>query len=136
MDAAILETIPESDKRWQMILDKTVFYPMGGGQPTDQGFLNTDNWTGKVYQVLQKGDKIIHYVETDHPPVVGTTIKGTIDWDRRYRHMRLHSAAHVTDFALFLLGYSPSPLMPLKGDSGKKPVIWYQGILERDFREN
>lgn len=135
MTANIVEVVQEGDKRWQVVLDQTVFYPMGGGQPTDQGKLFSDGWEGKVYQVLLKGDKIIHYVEGGQPPPVGSSLKGIIDWERRYLHMRLHSAAHVVDFALFLLGYSPSPLMPLKGDSGKKPTIWYQGTIEKDFRE-
>lgn len=135
VQTTILEATPEGNKRWQVILDKTVFYPMGGGQPTDQGVLFGDTWKGKVYQVLQKGDKIIHYVEAEESPPVGKFVKGVIDWDRRYLHMRLHSAAHVIDFALYLLGYSPSPLMPFKGDHGKKPTIWYQGTIEKDFRE-
>ena len=135
MDAKILEAAKESEKRWQLVLDQTVFYPMGGGQPTDQGTLSSANWKGKVYQVLQKGDKIIHYVETEEPPQIGATVKGTLDWDRRYLHMRLHSAGHVVDFALYLLGYSPSPLMPFKGDHGKKPLIYYQGTIEQDFKD-
>lgn len=135
MKANILETAPEGEKRWQVILDQTVFYPMGGGQPTDQGILFTDHWKGKVYQVLQKADKMIHYVEAESVPPIGTTVKGMIDWDRRYLHMRLHSAGHVVDFSLFLLGYSPRHLMPVKGDHGKKPVIWYQGTIEKDFKE-
>jgi len=135
MDAHILEINREGAKKWQIILDQTIFYPMGGGQPTDQGFLSTPEWKGKVYQVLHKGDKIIHYVETEQPPSVGTSIHGVIDWERRYLNMRLHSAAHVIDFALYLLGYSPQPLFPIKGDSGKTPYIVYQGIIEEDFRE-
>lgn len=47
---------------------------------------------------------------------MGTVLKETLDWDRRYLNMRLHSAGHVVDFALYLLGYSPAPLMSLKGD--------------------
>jgi Ser-tRNA(Ala) deacylase AlaX len=135
MDARILEISKESETRWQIVLDRTVFYPMGGGQPTDQGVLRGENWEGKVYQVLLKGDKTIHYIEGGEPPPVGSSIRGLLNWERRYLHMRLHSAAHVVDFALFLLGYSPSPLLPLKGDSGKKPTIWYQGSVDIDFRE-
>ncbi len=62
-------------------------------------------------------------------------VKGTLDWNRRYLNMRLHSAGHVVDFALYLLGYSPTPLLPLKGDHEKKPVITYQGTIEKDFRQ-
>lgn len=131
----ILEVIKENDKRWQIVLDQTIFYPRGGGQSTDQGMLFTDSWKGKVAQALLKEDKIIHYVESDEPPAVGTVVNQTLDWDRRYLNMKLHSAGHVVDFALYLLGYSPGTLMPLKGDHGKKPVICYQGVIEKDIRE-
>jgi Ser-tRNA(Ala) deacylase AlaX len=136
MEATIVEVTKETDNRWLIVLDKTIFYPRGGGQSTDQGVLFTDNWKAKVSQALQKEDRIVHYVEGDQPPSIGTVVRGTLDWDRRYLHMRLHSAGHVVDFALYLLGLSPSPLMPLKGDHGKKPVICYQGIIEKDFRED
>src|ERR1700722_6910982 len=136
MEAMIVEATKESDKRWLIVLDKTIFYPRGGGQSTDQGSLFTENWKGKVSQTLQKEDKIVHQVDCDQPPPVGTLVKSALDLDRRYLHMRLHSAGHVVDFALYLLGYSPNPLMPFKGDHGKKPVIYYQGIMEKDFREN
>lgn len=137
MDAIITEIAKEGDQqqRWMIVLDKTIFYPRGGGQATDQGLLFTDSWKGKVYQVLLKDGKTIHYVEGDQPPPVGTSLKGALDWNRRYLNMRLHSAGHVVDFALYLLGYSPSPLMPFKGDHEKKPVIYYQGTVEEDFRE-
>lgn len=135
MDTHFIAWTQEAENRWQVILASTVFYPMGGGQPTDQGKLEAGSWTGKVYQVLHKGDKIIHYVEGEEPPAPGTAVKGTLDWTRRYLHMRLHSAAHVIDFALYLLGYSPVPLLPLKSDSGKKPTIWYQGFIEKDFKD-
>ncbi len=136
MEATIVEATKESDKRWLIVLDKTIFYPRGGGQSTDQGLLFTENWKGKVSQALQKEDKIIHQVDCDLPLPIGSLVKGTLDWDRRYLHMRLHSAGHVVDFALYLLDYSPNPLMPFKGDHGKKPVIYYQGIVEKDFRED
>lgn len=130
-EATILEVNRESDTKWQIILDQTIFYPRGGGQSTDQGTIST----GKVYQALMKEDKIIHYVESAIPPVPGTKVKLQIDWNRRYLHMRLHSAGHVVDFALYLLGYCPKPLMPVKGDHSKKAVIYYQGVLDHDIRE-
>lgn len=121
--------------RWLIVLDKTIFYPRGGGQSTDQGILSTTSWKGKVGEALLKEDQVIHYVEGEEPPPVGTTLKATLNWDRRYLHMRLHSAGHLIDFALYLLGLSPTLLVPFKGEHGKKPVIYYQGTLEKDFRE-
>jgi Ser-tRNA(Ala) deacylase AlaX len=49
MEATIVEVSKESENRWQLVLDKTIFYPRGGGQSTDQGFLFTKDWKGKVY---------------------------------------------------------------------------------------
>lgn len=136
MEATIVEVSKETSNRWLVVLDKTIFYPRGGGQSTDQGFLFTEAWKGKVSQALQKENRIIHFSEGSEPPPKGSTVKGILDWDRRYLHMRLHSAGHVVDFALYLIGLSPTPLLPFKGEHGKKPVIYYQGIIEKDFRED
>jgi Ser-tRNA(Ala) deacylase AlaX len=137
VESTVVEVGRETDggQRWLLILDKTIFYPRGGGQATDQGTLSTEHWQGKVSQVLQKEGKIVHYVEGSEPPAVGTLVKGDLDWNRRYLNMRLHSAGHIVDFALYLIGYSPSPLMPFKGEHEKKPVIHYQGTVDTDFRE-
>lgn len=135
MTALILEVYPETQGKWKVVLSETVFYPMGGGQPTDQGTLSCENWHAKVYQVLAKGDTIFHYIEAESAPVIGLEVRGKLDWARRYHNMRLHSAGHVIDFAIYLLGYSPKSLTPLKADHGKKPTIWYQGTIEGDFRE-
>lgn len=134
MEADILDVQAEGPQQWRVILSETVFYPRGGGQSADQGLLKNENWRGEVYQVLMKEGEIIHYVKGEEPPLQAK-IKGEIKWDRRYQHMRSHSAGHVIDFALYQLGYSPDNLRPLKADHGKKPYIVYQGILEEDFRE-
>lgn len=135
MTATILAAYPEAEGKWKVVLSETVFYPMGGGQPTDQGMLYAKDWQGKVYQVLAKEGTISHYVEAEKIPPPGTEVKGEIDWQRRYFNMRLHSAGHIIDFAIYLLNYSPGLLTPLKADHGKKPTIWYQGIVDHDFRE-
>lgn len=135
MDAEVLEVLPEGKDTYRMILDQTVFYPMGGGQATDQGKLEGDNWVGEVYQVLNKDGEIWHFVKTNSPPKVGTTVHGIINWDRRYKNMQLHSAGHIIDFAMYLLGYSPTPLMPMKAEHDKNPHIVYQGVLTKDFKQ-
>ena len=134
MDGQVISVEKESDARWRVILDQTVFYPMGGGQSTDQGELTYDGKSAHVYQVQTKDGEIWHFIQTDTPPTVGATVHGIIDWDRRYTNMKLHSAGHIVDFAMYQLGYSPSPLEPYKGDHGKKPYIVYQGVLNDDIR--
>ena len=134
MEATITGIFPEPNGVYRLILDQTVFYPMGGGQPTDQGTLMfQDGSKIDVYQVLLKEGEINHYIKTTTPPTVGQTVSGTIDWDRRYKNMKVHSAGHIVDFAVFLLGYSPSPLHPFKGDHGKKPFVLYSGTLSNDI---
>jgi len=135
MDATIIDVTQETTTRWQIVLNQTIFYPRGGGQSTDQGVLSTPQWQGKVMQALLKDDRVVHFVEGETPPPVGTTVHATLDWQRRFLHMRLHSAGHVIDFALYLLGLSPKTLVPFKGEHGKKPVIYYQGSTSHDFRE-
>jgi misacylated tRNA(Ala) deacylase len=77
-----------------VVLDKTAFYPGGGGQPSDSGQLSdgTQNW--KVLKVKRVDGKLAHYVdgELPHP---GTNIEGKLDWERRYRLMRTHTALHI-----------------------------------------
>lgn len=136
MDAKVVSVALESPGMWRLILDQTVFYPMGGGQPTDQGtVLFADGTAGEVNRVLLKDGEINHYVKMAREPLVAETLQGTIDWERRFKHMKIHSAAHVIDFAMFLLGFSPHQLKPLKGDHGKKPFIIYQGTLGQDIRQ-
>ncbi len=133
MDAEVLDVVPEQGNRYRLHLSQTVFYPMGGGQSTDQGTLTSDSWNGSVYQVMMKDGEIWHYVDSAAPPTIGLILHGTINWDRRFLNMRLHSGGHIVDFAMFLLGYSPSTLSPLKGDHGKKPYIVYSGVLGKDI---
>ncbi len=134
MDAQILEVVPDGEGKYKITLDKTVFYAMGGGQPTDQGKLTSDSWTGDVYQVLVKDGELWHFVNALTPPKAGDTVHGVINWDRRYKNMRYHTAGHIVDFALYLIGYSPNKLSPIKADHGKKPFIIYQGVIQEDIK--
>jgi misacylated tRNA(Ala) deacylase len=71
-------------------LDRTAFYPTGGGQPHDTGTLGG----GTVTDVRKDGDVVWHHLEGDGP-AVGTEVEGVIDWDRRHALMRTHTALHV-----------------------------------------
>ena len=75
-------------------LDRTAFYPTGGGQPSDTGAL-----AGlRVVQVRKEGEHVWHTVEVPEGtvlPAVGDAVHGTIDWDRRHALMRTHTALHV-----------------------------------------
>ena len=80
-------------------LDRTVFYPNGGGQPGDVGVLRWEGGEARVTDT-RKGDDgrggIDHVIAEDAPlPPVGAKVVAEIDWPRRHRHMRMHTAMHL-----------------------------------------
>ncbi len=78
----------------QVILKETIFYPEGGGQPADKGFLEFKGEKGEVIDVQKVGKVIIHLVK-GIAPKEGQQVKGKIDWDRRSYLMRAHTATHL-----------------------------------------
>jgi misacylated tRNA(Ala) deacylase len=88
-DAAVVAVNVEENA---VALDKTAFYPGGGGQPHDLGWLD-----GKpVTKVKRQGELIWHWLaEREDLPAVGAMVHGKIDWERRYKLMRTHTAFHI-----------------------------------------
>ncbi len=78
----------------EVILDKTAFYPGGGGLENDTGRLIKGDTTFTVKEVKRKENEIIHVIEGEGLKE-GDEIKGIIDWERRFKMMRLHTASHV-----------------------------------------
>ncbi|MBS0547807.1 MAG: alanyl-tRNA editing protein [Proteobacteria bacterium] len=78
-------------------LDRTIFYPTGGGQPGDTGILRWDGGEAAIVDSLKAdGGDVLHVLAPDAPrPAVGTKVHGELNWERRYRHMRMHTAMHV-----------------------------------------
>jgi len=79
----------------RVILDRTAFYPEGGGQPADHGFLEFNGVRVKVYNVKKAGGNVIvHFIEGEAPKE-NSVVRGVIDWDRRISLMRHHTATHL-----------------------------------------
>ena len=81
-----------------VVLDRTVFYPLGGGQPGDTGLLRRVD--GREWRVVdtRKGEegRILHRLDAGgEPPAIGDDVEAVLDWDRRYAHMRMHSCLHL-----------------------------------------
>ena len=79
----------EGKRGWEVTLDQTAFYPEGGGQPADEGTMGE----AKVLDVKEGGEEVIHLC--DRPLEPGSTVHGTLDWDRRFRFMQQHSGEHI-----------------------------------------
>ena len=77
-----------------VVLNRTTFFPGGGGQPCDTGRLNHAGSTVPVLSVSRKAEQILHKIDGQLPEV-GSEVHGEIDWERRYQLMRTHSAMHV-----------------------------------------
>jgi misacylated tRNA(Ala) deacylase len=78
-------------------LDRSIFYPTGGGQPGDTGILRWDGGEARVVDAVKAdGGDVLHVLAPDSArPQVGTKIQANLDWDRRLLHMRMHTALHV-----------------------------------------
>ncbi|WP_224332384.1 alanyl-tRNA editing protein [Haloprofundus halobius] len=108
-DAREFEATVERVLDDRVVLDRTAFYPTGGGQPNDNGTLRlagdgsdaaSETWT--VTDVSKK-DTVYHTL-SEEPPEAGTTVTGRLDWERRYSHMKYHTAQHLLS-ALLLSEY-------------------------------
>jgi misacylated tRNA(Ala) deacylase len=77
-----------------VVLDRTAFYPGGGGQPCDFGRLSAEAQTWDVTKVQKVGGKVVHFIDGDLP-ALGTAVTGQLDGERRYQLMRTHTAMHI-----------------------------------------
>lgn len=88
-DASLIGVVEQ-----EMLLDRTAFFPGGGGQPRDDGILASGQTTWKLVGLRKQGDEIWHRVD-GLPPAAGDKVHGVLDWQRRYQLMRTHTAMHI-----------------------------------------
>lgn len=100
-----------------VVLDRTAFYPGGGGQPADRGGLKGPGHSYPVKRARKIGGALVHLLDGHHPlPEIGTPLQGEIDWDYRYQLMRTHTAMHILcgviwrDYGASVTGGNMDPL--------------------------
>jgi alanyl-tRNA synthetase len=128
--ARVLQQRPEED-RWAVILDRTAFYPEGGGQPADQGQLNGL----PVLDVQKKGEEILHYLGeplAEAAAVGGKVVEGTIDWARRFDFMQQHTGQHVVSASLIEAAGYPT-ISAYLGERYTAVEIDTENIQEREI---
>ena len=114
-----------------LVLDKTIFYPQGGGQPSDSGEIVCDKFVFEVSKVRLTNDGLVmHYGEFSSGGwVEGSAVELKIDAVKRLVHAKVHSAGHLLDCAVSSLGLNQ--LSPTKGfHFPEGPYVEYEGILE------
>ena len=130
-DAKIISQI-ERDGKYSVILDRTLFYPSGGGQPCDLGTLNGV----EVLEVFERGDEIIHVVKNF---IDGEKVHGVLDWVRRFELMQQHLGEHIFAGCLHNLHQIHTARMRIEGDNVSidtaTPVEW-SVILEAERAAN
>ena len=98
-----------------VVLDRTAFYPGGGGQPNDVGHLLVEGRSLAVTKVKRQDEAVWHWVIGDLP-ATGVAVTGQLDWERRYKLMRTHTALHVLcgvvwrDYGALVTGGNMEPL--------------------------
>ena len=112
-EASVLD-VDEAQRR--VALDRTAFYPGGGGQPADEGELVWDGGRATVPKVTREGGLVWHWLAGEGPvPDPRAEVAGTLDWDRRYLLMRTHTALHVlcgviwTEYGVAVTGGNMTP---------------------------
>lgn len=115
-EARVTSVLPEQRA---VTLDRSAFYPGGGGQPCDFGTLTIGGATHAVTSVKKQGADVLHFLGGDLAlPTVGASARGQLDWSRRHRLMRTHTALHVLcgtvfrDYGALVTG---GDMEPLKG---------------------
>ena len=99
----------------RVALDRTAFYPGGGGQSADQGRLLWDDRKAQVVKVKKQGGQVWHGLDVEPPPV-GTLVRGVLDWEHRFKLMRTHTALHILcgviwrDYGALVTGGNMKPL--------------------------
>ena len=86
---AVVTACEQAKDYWKVSLDQTAFFPEGGGQAGDSGYLNDV----EVFDTHEKAGEIWHY--TREPLEVGTKVKGILDWNKRFSRMQQHSGEHI-----------------------------------------
>jgi len=90
LDVIVSEVIPDG-----LIFDKTIFYPEGGGQPGDEGFVTSDKNKTRVLGTKYINQKLVHLVEETQDFKKNDKVKLELDWSRRYSHMQVHTCLHL-----------------------------------------
>ncbi len=131
-EARVLDVIEEEGRKI-MILDQTIFYPQGGGQPYDQGVIENENGKFAVEEVRYFEGAVKH-IGTGYSFQIGEQVELKVDEARRRLHMRLHSGGHLLDMAINKLGLGWKPGKGYHYPEG--PYIEYDGNLDDAEKES
>lgn len=134
-DAKVLEILSREDSKNIIILDQTIFYPQGGGQPCDQGTI-TSSSAKFIVEDVRKVDGVVQHIGHFEKGKFSKddTVHCIVDKERRLLNTRLYSAGHIVDIALVELGINWKPGKGYHFPEG--PYVEYEGSLENVDKED
>lgn len=131
LEAKIID-LKKIDNLQYLVLDQTIFFPEGGGQPSDIGTIST---TTPVSHVIFKNNQVLHFIGTHCnaflPIKIGNKVTLKIDWNNRYKYMKIHSAGHLLHEVLMTM--IPT-LKPIKGSHSDKAYLTYSGNISLSLK--
>jgi alanyl-tRNA synthetase len=129
-EARVLD-VTERVSGWAaVLLNRTAFYPTGGGQPSDTGTLNGL----RVVECIDDGEKGVLHVVQGATPAVGAIVKGRIDWARRLDHIQQHTGQHILSQAFVTLFNAPTKSFRVLDQSCEIDVELTNPTTERSER--
>lgn len=132
ISAEVLRVVKEKGSRYYLVLDRSLFHPLGGGQPSDSGWL-IDGLKFEVKKVLESEGVLVFYGKLLEGELrEGVEVVQELEWERRYYIMRLHTAGHVIDRALSdLMGKDVDTLGALHGPP--KAYVEYGALIDESL---
>ncbi|HEX8178551.1 MAG TPA: DHHA1 domain-containing protein [Pyrinomonadaceae bacterium] len=125
--ARVMDVAELAPGRFGVKLDRTAFYPTGGGQPTDTGLLAN----ARVVECIDQADEGVLHVVEGSPPVVGAEVAGRVDWARRLDHIQQHTGQHILSQALVSLFNAPTRAFRMLAHVAEIDVELAEPSLER-----
>ncbi|KKS90363.1 MAG: Phenylalanine-tRNA ligase alpha subunit [Microgenomates group bacterium GW2011_GWA2_44_7] len=132
LETAVLDIGNKGNQTW-VILKETIFYPAGGGQPSDQGRIEGPHGSLAVSHVSYNDGKPLHLGKVDGDLKKGDKVNLQIDWQKRYRNMQVHTAGHIIHEVIKEIA---PEVEPLEGEHGKHPSIQYKGIVDELLKQD
>ena len=98
-DSSTIRKVDQMKKGYGIVLDRTIFYPEGGGQPGDTGFIGN----ARIVDTRKKDGEIYHFTDTSPDFQAGDSVECTLDWERRYDYMQQHTGQHILSGVMYSL---------------------------------
>ena len=111
----------------QVYLADTIFFPQGGGQPSDQGVIKGLLGRASVEKTTMQDGVVCHWAKVDDELYPDDEVTCELDWERRHWYMRIHTAGHLVHDALMSL---VEGLIPQRGEHGDNPYLKYKGTVD------